>query len=184
MDDGSKTTVTTISRLRRNIRYAVAGATILLLIVLAIEAYKFYSLSPEKLFAEKYEAYDLTSLTDTTESNIEKAYQAKNYKEVIKLNRNATLSVRDVFLTGMAYLETKDYAKAISSYQVVIADANNRNRRLRDDAEYYLALAYLQNRDYDQAIGLMSSIYNSPIHVYKDHFGPGYINRIKKLKWR
>jgi hypothetical protein len=32
------------------------------------------------------------------------------------------LTVKDIFLTGMSYLEINDLSKAISSYQVVIAD--------------------------------------------------------------
>ena len=53
----------------------------------------------------------------------------------------------------MSYLETNDLARAISNFQVVIADVKDKERsELKDAAEYYLALAYLKNNDYDQAI--------------------------------
>ena len=95
------------------------------------------------------------------------------------------LSVKDVFLTGMAYLETNDLPKAISSFQVVIADVkDNKASELKDAAEYYLALAYLKNNDYDQAIELMSLIHDSPSHLYTKKFSPKYLNRVKRLKCR
>jgi tetratricopeptide (TPR) repeat protein len=175
------------NKLRRIIRYSVAAAAAVLLIFIIIQGYMFYSLSPKKLFAEKYTVYELaepSGTIDSTASKIEKAYREKNYNEVVKLNRNSIQSVKDVFLTGIAFLETKDYSRAVSSFQVVIADLKNDKTELKDTAEYYLALAYLRNSDYDQAIELMNAIYNSPTHLYKDKFSHNYINRVKRLKWR
>ena len=94
------------------------------------------------------------------------------------------LSIRDIFLTGIAYLEKRDYAKAISSFRVVIADVKDNKTGLKDAAEYYLALAYLQNNDYDQAIELMTAIHNNPSHSYSSRFNRKYINKVKRLKWR
>jgi len=174
-----------INNVRRIIRYGVAVAASVLLIFIIVEGYKFYSLSPEKLFAENYTAYQLSrDGNDITESKIEKAYKQKNYSEVINLNKNSVLSITDVFLTGMAFLETNDYSRAMSSFQVVIADVKDDKKTLIDTAEYYLALAYLQNRDYDQAIELMNAINNDSSHIYKDKFSRKYINKIKRLKWR
>ena len=175
------------SKLRRIIRYAVAIAAFIVLVFLIIQGYMFYRLSPGKLFAEKYTRYELAetgSTNDPSVTNIEKAYREKKYREVIKLNQSSVQSVKDVFLSGLAFLETKDYSRAISSFQVVIADLKNDKRELKDTVEYYLALTYLRNSDYDQAIELMNTIYNSPIHLYKDEFSRTYINRITKLKWR
>ena len=171
-----------IKNLRRIIRYTVAAAATLLLIFILIEAYTFYTLSPEKLFAEKYEPYKVNP--DTNSTNIEKAYDRKNYGQVITLNRELRLTLKDIFLTGMAYLETKDYSRAASSFQVVIADIEDKKTKLKDTTEYYLALAYLENRDYDQAIELMNAIHADPSHLYKAKFSRRYINRVKRLKWK
>ena len=178
----TETTAKPARNVRRIIQYSVAGAATLLLIFLIIEGCKFYSLSSEKLFAEKFEPY--RSVIDTNSSNIEKAFDKKEYGEVIRLNRDLPLSIKDIFLTGMAYLETEDYSRAVSSFQVVVTDIKAGKTRLIDTTEYYLALSYLQNRDYDQAIELMSAIRNNKSHQYKSKFSRKYINRIKRLKWR
>jgi len=185
LDNGSEVTVKKISKARRIVRYSVTVAASLLLIFVCIEAYNFYSLSAGKLFAEKYTGYYWMSTGDTTGSEIEKAYKEEKYTKVITLNRNSVLSIKDVFLTGMSYLETNDLSKAISSYQVVIADVNDdKNSGLKDAAEYYLALAYLKNNDYDQAIELMNAIHDNSSHLYTKKFSLKYIKRVKRLKWR
>lgn len=175
-----------INKVRRIIRYCVAAIAGLLLIYICIEIYKFYRLSPERLYSENYTAYELTpTRNDTMGSKIEKAYYEKKYADVIRINKNSVLSVKDIFLTGMSYLETNDLSKAISNFQVVIADVrNDTTSALKDTAEYYLALAYLKNNDYDLAIDLMSSIHNDPSHQYKEKFNNKYIDRVKRLKWR
>ena len=188
MDNGSQVTVKKNSNIRRIIRYSVAVAASVLLIFVCIEGYKFYNLSTEKLFAEKYTAYELTTTrgdADTTDSTIEKAYRQKDFSEVIKLNASSVLSVKDIFLTGMAYLETNDPSRAISSLQVVLADIKkDKTSALKYPAEYYMALAYLKNNDYDQAIDLMNAIHDNSSHLYKEKFSRKYINRVKRLKWR
>ena len=185
MNNGSEVTAKKISKVRRIVRYSVAVAASLLLIFVCIEVYNFYSLSAGKLFAEKYTGYYRMTTEDTTESAIEKAYKEENYAEVINLNRNSALSIKDVFLTGMSYLETNELSKAISSYQVVIADVkDDKNLMLKDAAEYYLALTYLKNNDYDQAIELMNAIHDNSLHLYTKKFSLKYIKRVKRLKWR
>jgi predicted negative regulator of RcsB-dependent stress response len=185
MDNGSEISSKKINKARRIVRYSVAVAASLLLIFVCIEGYNFYNLSPGKLFAEKYTAYHLITSQDTAESAIERAYKEEKYTDVINLNRNSVLSIKDVFLTGMSYLETNDLSKAISSFQVVIADVKDDKRpELKDVAEYYLALAYLKNNDYDQAIELMNAIHDNSSHLYAKKFSRKYINKVKRLKWR
>lgn len=186
MDNGTNLTVDKKGKLRRMIRYAVAVAASVLLIFVVIEAYKFYTLSPDKLYSSNYSAYELAPRPDSSDSAsaIEEAYHEKQYDEVINLNRSSVLSIQDIFLTGIAYLEKRDYAKAISSFQVVIADVKDNKFALKDAAGYYLALAYLQNSDYDQAIELMTTIHNDPSHLYNSRFNRKYINKVKRLKWR
>jgi len=185
MDNGSEISFKKINKARRIVRYSVAIAAGLLLIFVCIEGYNFYNLSPGKLFAEKYTAYHLITSQDTAESAIERAYKEEKYTDVINLNRNSVLSIKDVFLTGMSYLETNDLSKAISSFQVVIADVKDDKRpELKDVAEYYLALAYLKNNDYDQAIELMNTIHDNSSHLYAKKFSRKYINKVKRLKWR
>jgi len=188
MDNGSESTAKKMNRVRKVVRYSVAVTASVLLIIVCIVGFNFYRLSSDRLFAEKYSVYELMTTRndkDSTESKIEKAYREKNYAEVISINKNSLLSVKDIFLTGMSYLETNDLSKAISSYQVVIADVKDgKSIQLKDTAEYYLALAYLKNNDYDQAIELMNTIHDNPSHQYKSKFSRTYINKVKRLKWR
>ena len=188
MDQSSETAVKKMSKIRSIIRYSITIAASILLIVVCIVGYNFYRLSPGRLFAENYTVYELTTTgnrNDSTESKIEKAYREKKYAGVINLNRNSVLSIKDVFLTGMSYLETNDLSKAISNFQVVIAEVkDDKTSVLKDPSEYYLALAYLKNNDYDQAIELMNAIHDNSSHLYKGKFSRKYINKVKRLKWR
>jgi predicted negative regulator of RcsB-dependent stress response len=85
----------------------------------------------------------------------------------------------------MSFLETNDLSRAISNFQVVIADVkDDKNYALKDAAEYYLALAYLKNNDYDQAIELMNTIHNNSSHLYTKKFTLKYVRKVKRLKWR
>ena len=135
--------------------YTVTIVSSILLIIILIEGYKFYRLSPDKLYREKFTRFEQQKNSHDS-SAISKAYNEKKYTAVIYLNRTSVLNSKDVFLTGMAYLELRDFSKAISSLQVVINETKNDESELKDAAEYYLALAYLQNQDYDQAIELMN----------------------------
>jgi predicted negative regulator of RcsB-dependent stress response len=159
-----------------------------LLVVVCIVGYNFYRLSSDRLFAENYSAYELTSSNgenDSIVSKIEKAYREKNYADVIKLNANSVLSVKDIFLTAMSFLEINDPSRAISNFQIVIADVkDDKNSALKDATEYYLALAYLKNNDYDQALELMNIIHDNSSHLYAKKFSRKYINKVKRLKWR
>jgi len=188
MDNGSEVNVERISKVKRIVRYSVAVAASVLLIIVCIAVYNFYQLSSDKLFAENYTAYELTTTVgknDSTGSKIEKAYRKKNYAEVIKLNASSVLTVKDIFLTAMSFLETNDPSRAISNFQVVIADVkDDKNSTLKDTTEYYMALAYLKNNDYDQAIELMNAIHDNSSHLYSKKFNRKYINKIKRLKWR
>ena len=188
MNNNGESTEKGINKVRGIVRYSVAVAASLLLVFVCIVVYNFYRLSSNSLFAEKYSTYELKATggeNDNTESKIEKAYREKKYAEVIKLNANSVLSVKDVFLTAISFLETNDVSRAISNFQIVIADVkDDKNSALKDTTEYYLALAYLKNNDYDQAIELMNTIRNNSSHQYKSTFSRKYINKIKRLKWR
>jgi predicted negative regulator of RcsB-dependent stress response len=183
MEQDGKLTAKKISKLQLIVRYGVPAIASVLLIFVCIEVYNFYRLTPTRLFNEKYEPYNMTTTKDTIETSIGKAYREKKWADVIKLNAKSVLSIKDIFLTGMAFLETNDLSKAISSYQVVLADVKN-DLALKDVAEYYLALAYLKNNDYDQSIELMNAIRDNSTHLYTKKFSRKFINRVKRLKWR
>lgn len=175
-------------KIKRIVRYSVAVASGVTLLVLCYWAYTFYTLSPNNLYANNYIPYKIenpvTGYGDKL-SDIEKAYRESNFNQVIQLNTAGPLFPRDILLTGLAFLETGNLSKAISSFQVVLADADKtKSSVLTDEAEYYLALAFLKNRDYDQAIELMIRIHDNPQHTHHEKFSRSYIRRVKMLKWR
>ena len=99
MDNGSEITAKKVSKVRRIVRYTVAVAASILLIVVCMVGYNFYQLSPGRLFNENYIAYELMtarSVNDSTGSEIEKTYREKKYTEVINIHKSSVLSVKDV----------------------------------------------------------------------------------------
>lgn len=176
-------------RVRRMIRYSVAIAASLVLVIGGYWAYTFYTLTPGKIYAKNFVSYELITTRDDTaqqQSDIEKAYREKRYADVIELSRSESVSTRDVFLTGISFLETGDAARAVASFQVVLAELETMTETsiLKDAAEYYLSLAYLRNRDYDEAIELMIQIYDDAKHTYNEKISRKMIREVKMLKWR
>src|SRR6187397_1617856 len=106
MDNGSEVNVERISKVKRIVRYSVAIAASVLLIVVCIVVYNFYQLSSDRLFTENYTAYELTTFVgekDSTASKIEKAYRKKNY----------ALKDTTEYYMALAYLKNNDYDQAI-----------------------------------------------------------------------
>lgn len=76
-----QTPVRTISPVRRIVRYAVAVAASVLLVVLGITGYNFYKLSPDKVFTDNYSSYELSN-TRGTGSEITAARKSLPGKEL------------------------------------------------------------------------------------------------------
>lgn len=183
-----------MSSFRRIIRYSVAAAASVIIIFLGIQAWNFYQLSPDKLYNENYVAYDMTTRAgESTSSATEKLFAEKKYTELIdrvksnsQLISSTSVSPKDVFLSGLAALELKRNADAVTLFKQVLETEKAPGTRsgLGDDAEYYLALAYLRNKDYDQAIDLMNQIRSTNGHTYQKQFSSSFVRRVKMLKWR
>jgi len=183
-----QTPVIKIRSTRKTIRYAVAVAASLLLIISGYMAYNFFTLSPDKVFASRYQSYELVTVRDggSMETPVEKAYGEKNYKEVLRIH-DAGLdhTQKGEFLCGVTALEVKDNAKAIKCFNEVL-DANKQSsqRVLNDEAEYYLALAYVRNRDYDYALDILHKIREEPDHKYHTAVTPKFLRQVRMLKWK
>lgn len=172
--------------LKKLIRYSIAIAASFAALFVAIQGYNFVRLSPERLYNQNYIAYeaDVTRGSEETLSPIEKAYREKKYSELTKTVYHRSLTPRETFLRGMAFLQTGDYSRAVTSFQSIISDTTRRDLQLKDETEYYLSLAYLGNRDYDEAIELMEQINENPGHTYNERISKKFIRKVKMLKWR
>ena len=178
-----------ISSTRRIIRYSIAVAASVVLIVGGIAGYNFYNLSSDKVFASKYHSYELNTVRDIDSSKIspvEKAYREKDYNKAVQIHsQGGYITVKETFLAGMSYMELGNNTKAIDELKKVIAyNEAGGNSLFKDGAEYYLALTYIRNKDYDFALDILRSIKENPGHLYHEKITGKLIRQVKMLKWR
>ncbi len=174
---------------KKFLRYSLAAAASIVLLVGAYLAYNFFTLSPNKVFSANYNTYELSTLRDGGDpesTRAEKAYREKDYKEVVRLHdAGVELTPRTEFLCGVASLELNDDAKAIKCFREVLdAAAESGQAVLKDESEYYLSLSYIRNRDYDFALPILVKIKNDPDHKYNRSVSSRMIWKVKMLKWR
>jgi tetratricopeptide (TPR) repeat protein len=172
-----------MSPARRIIRYSIAVAASVVLILGSIIGYNFYNLSSSKVFSSNYHSYELSTLRDSDTqqvSPVEKAYRDKDFKKAVEL-----FDGHSSVLAGMSYMELGDNAKAIDEFKNVIAEnEKNKTTLFNDEAEYYLALTYIRNKDYDFALVLLRSIKENPDHLYHKNVSGKLMRQVKMLKWR
>jgi len=182
-----KAPVRNITSTRRTLRYAIAVAASILLIVAGYIGYSFYSLSSEKVYTANYRTYELSSLRDgnTAESEIETAYKSKKFPELLAIRFDRPFTIKEHFLRGLSFAETGDNSNAILSFKKVIEDNNTaRTNIFKDEAEFYLALSYVRNKDYDFALELFKNINSKPEHLYKERVTAKLVRQVRLLKWR
>lgn len=168
---------------KKILRYGMAVAASICLVVAFLKAYQFLQLSPDSLYNEVFVNYQLP-LTDNNSSTenirIENLYRQKNFKAIIKESKKPRLPDDKTFLLiGMSYLHTNDPFNAIAAFRQIKPSGN-----YFQEAQYYLSLAYLKNNDYDQALGLMQHIKNNKTHIYHQHFSSSFLGKIRMLKWK
>lgn len=174
-----------IHRVGKAVRYVIAIAASVLLIVGAYVIYNFVTLSSDKVYASKYQSYELATFRDgeTTESATEKAFRAKNYRKVIQLS--ASGGVKEKFLCGVSSMELKDNTSAIECFNAVLEEnIRTKKQTFQDETEYYLALTYIRNKDYDLALDLLSAIHNDPEHLYNEKVTGKLLRQVRMLKWK
>ncbi len=173
---------------RKIIRYSIAVAASLVLLIGGYMIYNSMTLSPEKVFASNYNTYELVTVRDgnNAETNAEKAYREKNYNEVLRIHdAGEDHSPKGEFLCGAAALETKDLPKAIKCFNEVL-DAGRQSGQplLMDEAEYYLSLSYIRNKDYEEALVLLNTIENDAAHTYNTKVDEKLIRQVERLQSR
>ena len=173
---------------RKLIRYTIAAAASILLLVGTYMIYNFVSLSPDKIYTSRYQPYELVNVRSGQERQtaVEKAYREKNYSLVLKIHsENKPFTVKDGFLCGVSALELNDNVKAIDCFNSVLKENwNSGNQAYIDAAEYYLALTYIRNKDYDYALDLLRSIRDNKTHLYNEKATAKLLRQVRMLKWR
>ncbi|HEX4877925.1 MAG TPA: hypothetical protein VFV31_14710 [Chitinophagaceae bacterium] len=187
MMEERKVPVRQISSTRRILRYSIAIAASLVLLVAGYAGYQFYTLSSEKVYAANFQPYELNTLRDgaAAENEIEALYRQKKYKEVVALSYTRPYAIKENFIRGLSYAETADNSGAISCFLKVINDNKAAGSSVfKDESEYYLALSYIRNKDYDFALDILKSISSNPEHLYNKKVNQKLIRQVKMLKWR
>lgn len=173
-----------ISPARRIIRYSLSIAAGLVIIFLGITTYNYYSLSPEKLFKEYFRSYELNIIRDPGKwvPTIDRAYKEEDYRMVTSL-ADTSVTIKNIFLSSVAYLELSDPSEAIQGFTRVLAINKSAGSVLfKDESEYYLALAFILDKKYDASLLLLEQIKNNPGHLYKEKVTNNLIKKVKRLR--
>ena len=175
--------VRSINRNRRLVRYGLAIAASVVIVILANTLFNTGSPSANKLFADTYQPYELSTTRDgnTFETSIELAYKQKNYSGVIAMT-DTSISIKNTFLSAMSQMELGNDRAAIARLKTVIAKNQQAGlNMLKDEAQYYLALAYLRNKNYADALAMMDTIKKDPVHTYYGKITNELIRNIENL---
>lgn len=178
--------VAKINPVKRIIRYSMAAAAGVLIIVAGVMVYNYLTLSPEKIFADNYRTYETVVLRDENNpefSRLEKAYTEKKYDEVAAMSLDRPFTTKEILLKGMACLEIGDAEKAIEQYRRV-TDQSSATGLMKEEAEYYLLLAYIRNKQYAAALQLIESIRKQPGHLYYGKVTSRLVRQVKSLNNR
>jgi tetratricopeptide (TPR) repeat protein len=186
MMDEMQVPVRKINPVKRLVRLSTAIAAGVILLIGGFWLYNnSQTVSGDKVFASNYHTYEIATVRDNAaETDLEKAYRAKNFREVIRLSEaTEDKSIQSSFLAGVAALEIKENNKAIKNLTGVLQINKTFGQTLyKDDAEYYLALSHLRAADYIQALDLLQNIKNEPAHKYYGQVTYKLISQVKRLK--
>jgi tetratricopeptide (TPR) repeat protein len=171
---------------KKIVRYALAIAASVVLLLGSYMAYNYFSLSPEKVFSSRYETFELVTYRsdNPADTPAEKAYREKNYSEVLRIHdAGEDHTPKGEFLCGVAALELENNKKAIKCFREVI-DMNKQSTTpiLNDEAEYYLSLTYVKEKEYDLSLQLLNKIKDDPAHLYHQKVSGKLIRQVKRLK--
>ena len=177
-----------MSSFRKNIRYSVAVAASLLLLIGAYVTYNFSTLSPDKVFAANYRTYEMGTVrsgTAGTASAIEESFAQKEYAKVVSIAFDRPFTPKENLLRGMAFIELGNNVNAINELKLVINDNGpEKSNLLKQEAEYYLALTHIRDKEYGFAVALLKKIKHDPAHLYNEKVTRKLIRQVKMLSWK
>ena len=152
--------------LRRSLTWALRIAASLLLGVTAYNAYELASLDTDRYYNSKFIPYQLPIARSQAKSGtmLDSLYASGSYAATVEQFTTLTAkSPRDYFLTGMAHLQGRKFAQAITMFTAL---RRNNAQHFVQETDYYLALAYLEVNRIDEAQILFKAIHNAPRHSY------------------
>jgi tetratricopeptide (TPR) repeat protein len=164
-------------------QYSFRVAAVLIILFGISTLYQYYTGTPEKLFSDKFQAFELRELRGASGNHLDEQYKAGNMGAVItKFNSLSNPLAEDYFLAGNAFLSSRQPNKAIEAFIDLQQINKSSNQHLfEDDTEYYLALAYLDNGQVAQALPIMEKIHADQNHPYNRQVGNWFILKLKRL---
>jgi hypothetical protein len=163
--------------MKRIVRYGLAVAASIIVILVGVNLFTASRPSSEKLFNEAFVDYDASgSRANEQQTDIARFYQNQKYNNVIDKAGSQKVSQKDSLLVALSYLKARQTSEAIEWFKSISIQ-----NPVRQDAEFYLALAYLKNKNYSEAFKLMEQIHSNSNHVYHDQFSDDYISKVKNL---
>ncbi len=168
--------------------WVVRVAAGVLLVMIGYGSYQMATLDGQAIYNEKFVSYQLSTTrgTDDPPSPLEARYRAGNFAGVIEqAGRLPVKQIPDYFLTGMAYLQLKQYQLALTELtQVQQANRQRIVPYFAPETEYYQALTYLGAKQYRQAYARLETIYKDPSHPYHMLVTKVDLWKIRALSWK
>jgi hypothetical protein len=165
------------------LRYSLRIAAILILAAGSFFTYQYFSATPEKLFSQNFTSFTIHETRGTGTSALKEAYQKNNMPGVIeqfKLLQQP--EAEDYFLTGNAFLNTRQPAKAIEAFTTMQQKNKiNNTHYYEEDAEYYLAMSYLAADEVDNAFPLLKKINADINHPYHQHVSDWLLRKVQHM---
>jgi hypothetical protein len=130
---------------------------------------KFFITTPSSLATKYFTPYELgITRGGATRDQLDLAYKAKDWTAVIAtFQTRAPKTAKDYFLTGLSYLQQKNYPSANALFNTLMQlNSKTTNPLFEDEAEYYAAMSYLANNQADKALPLLDKIEADPDHLY------------------
>jgi len=159
-------------------------AAALLIGLLGYGAIQYATLSPQSVYEEQHLSYQLpiSRSTEYKMSQLDSLYQQQDYQAVIQLFEDQTeTSRRDIFLAGLAYLETNHYEQAIANFTQLQSTAGSDAATFQQETDYYLALAYLKSAQTEQALELFEKIKAQKDHLYQNNISATDLWKLRLL---
>lgn len=163
-------------------QYSSRIAAVLIILFGISALYQYYTVTPEKLFNEKFQRFELREMRGAKANTLSEIYKSGDMKAVIRsFDSLINPQQEDYFLAGNAFLNQHEPAKAIDMFtRLAQLNASLNTQYFEDAAEYYLALSYLSNGQAAQSLPILEKIHEDKNHPYNQQVGSWFILRVKK----
>jgi len=164
-------------------RYSLRVAAVLIILFGVSALYQYFSATPEKLFNENFQAFELHETRGKLKTSLEDMYEKGDMNGLIQqFSLLKSPQVKDYFLTGNAFLSTHQPARAIETFiRLEQLNKTNNTHFFEEDVEYFLALSYLSNNETSKALPLFEKIHADQNHPFHSAVSAWFISRVKRV---